>query len=81
MNKLIIFDLDGVLVDSKDIHYNAFNSALSKIGHQYVISEEDHKNIYNGLPTTEKLKILTKKTGLAESLYQKIWDIKQEFTM
>ena len=25
--KLLIFDLDGVLVDAKNIHYNALNKA------------------------------------------------------
>jgi beta-phosphoglucomutase-like phosphatase (HAD superfamily) len=28
MVKLIIFDLDGVLVDAKNIHYEALNKAL-----------------------------------------------------
>ena len=31
MIKLIIFDLDGVLVDAKEIHYQALNTALSNI--------------------------------------------------
>ena len=31
MTKLIIFDLDGVLVDAKEIHYNALNKALKNI--------------------------------------------------
>ena len=28
--KLVIFDLDGVLVEAKNIHYNALNEALGK---------------------------------------------------
>jgi beta-phosphoglucomutase-like phosphatase (HAD superfamily) len=28
MTKLVIFDLDGVLIDSKDYHYEALNQAL-----------------------------------------------------
>ena len=39
MTKLVIFDLDGVLIDSKDYHYEALNKAL---GPEYVISREDH---------------------------------------
>lgn len=37
MNKisLIIFDLDGVLVEAKNIHYDAFNKAL---GEKYSIN-------------------------------------------
>lgn len=81
MDKLIIFDLDGVLIDSKTLHFDAFNLALKEADPSYVISKEDHKNIYEGLPTTEKLKILTIQKNLPESMYQKIWDIKQKHTM
>lgn len=80
MNKLIIFDLDGVLVDSKDIHFNALNKALESIDKKYTISFNDHKNIYDGLPTNAKLKILTQKNGLDPSLYNQIWKLKQEIT-
>ena len=30
--KLIIFDLDGVLVEAKNIHYEALNDALFFVG-------------------------------------------------
>lgn len=80
MNKLIIFDLDGVLVDSKDIHYNALNTALAKIDHKYVISYDEHINVYDGLPTKTKLKILSQKTNLDKDLYNKIWKDKQDIT-
>lgn len=80
MSKLIIFDLDGVLVDSKDIHFNALNLALKDIDQKYVINIEDHLKIYNGLPTKEKLKILSEKTGLDKDLFEKINKQKQEYT-
>ena len=57
--KGLIFDLDGVLVDTKKIHYKALNIALLKVGHKE-ISYNDHLNIYDGLPTTRKLDILCK---------------------
>jgi beta-phosphoglucomutase-like phosphatase (HAD superfamily) len=31
MKKLILFDLDGVLVDAKKIHFDSLNKALLKI--------------------------------------------------
>ena len=31
MIKLIIFDLDGVVVDARELHYNALNKALESI--------------------------------------------------
>ena len=61
MSKLVIFDLDGVLIDSKDYHYEALNQAL---GEKYSISREDHVSIYDGLPTIAKLELLTKNKGL-----------------
>ena len=78
MTKLVIFDLDGVLIDSKDYHYDAFNQAL---GDEYAISREEHVTIYDGLPTRKKLEILTKKKGLPINLYDKIWNKKQEISL
>jgi HAD superfamily hydrolase (TIGR01509 family) len=80
VDKVIIFDLDGVLVDSKDIHFNALNNALESIDAKYIISANDHKSIYDGLPTKIKLQVLTQKTGLEESFYKKIWELKQRIT-
>lgn len=76
--KLIIFDLDGVLVDAKIIHFNALNEAL---GHNYEITWEEHLSIYDGLKTNQKLEILTEKKGLPIGRYKEIWDKKQEFTL
>ena len=61
MIKLIIFDLDGVLLKSKEIHFKAFNEALMKIGNdinvgsQFCITWEEHLSIYDGLKTKKKL--------------------------
>ena len=60
MIKLIIFDLDGVLVESRELHYIALNKALSEIGDQYTISKEEHLCKYDALTTTQKLKKLLK---------------------
>ena len=34
--RLIVFDLDGVLVDSRPLHYHALNEALAEIDPIYV---------------------------------------------
>jgi len=57
---MVIFDLDGVLVDACEWHRIALNEALEEIC-GYKISLEDHYKIYNGIPTRKKLEILTNK--------------------
>jgi HAD superfamily hydrolase (TIGR01509 family) len=75
--KLIIFDLDGVLVDSREMHYKSLNNALSTFGNQYIISRNEHLSTYDGLSTTTKLNMLTKNKGLPVELHNDIWKLKQ----
>lgn len=77
--KGLIFDLDGVLVDTKKIHFDALNTALrsAKID---PISFKDHLNIYDGLPTIEKIKLLNKKKKIGDKIIKKIIKIKQQNT-
>jgi HAD superfamily hydrolase (TIGR01509 family) len=81
MNKLFIFDLDGVLIESRDIHYEALNRALEKVDRKYLISLEEHLSSFDGLPTSKKLSLLTNKKGLPVDAYQQIWEDKQKFTI
>ena len=77
--KGLIFDLDGVLVDTKKIHFDALNFALKTLNIEQ-ISFKDHLNIYDGLPTIEKLKILNKKKKLKKKHFKKIINLKQNKT-
>ena len=81
MNNLVIFDLDGVLIDSREMHYEALNSALSAVGEQYVINKEEHLSVYDGLPTSRKLAMLTERKGLPVELHNTIWENKQKATL
>jgi beta-phosphoglucomutase-like phosphatase (HAD superfamily)/dTDP-glucose pyrophosphorylase len=81
MNKLVIFDLDGVLIDSREMHYEALNRALDKVSVDYVISREEHLSVYDGLPTSRKLAMLTEKKGLPVDKHQQIWEDKQKETL
>jgi beta-phosphoglucomutase-like phosphatase (HAD superfamily)/dTDP-glucose pyrophosphorylase len=76
-NRLFIFDLDGVLVDSKEIHYNALNQALMLVDKKYTISLEEQRETFEGLTTNQKLQILTNSRGLPEYKYDLIWKNKQ----
>jgi HAD superfamily hydrolase (TIGR01509 family) len=77
--KAVIFDMDGVLIDAKEWHYEALNKSLSLFG--YHISRYDHMVTYDGLPTRKKLKMLTLERGLPEELHPFISEIKQKFTV
>jgi HAD superfamily hydrolase (TIGR01509 family) len=81
MIKLVIYDLDGVLVELKDSHFHCLNEALSECAPGLEISLEEHYKIYDGLPTKEKLKLLTRYKKLDESLYGKINKGKQQYTL
>jgi HAD superfamily hydrolase (TIGR01509 family) len=81
MIKLIIFDLDGVLVDAKKIHYNTLNQALSEIDSKFIISEAEHLSIYDGLKTNQKLDLLTKNKNLDKKYHDQIWNTKQKLTI
>lgn len=80
MIKLVIFDLDGVLVDTRDLHFEALNEALRKVSEKYVISRTDHLNKFDGLSTYKKLDMLSKERGLPKCDHEKIWNRKQSIT-
>lgn len=80
MIKLVIFDLDGVLVDMKDMHFQTLNDAIKEFDESFVISYQDHISIYDGMKTLDKLKLLSKNKGLPENLHNIIWLNKQEKT-
>src|ERR1700761_5771085 len=77
--KAIIFDMDGVLVDAKDWHFEALNRALKP--HGISISREEHLQKYDGVPTRKKLEILSAETPLTPALQESIYVNKQVYTM
>lgn len=79
MIKAVIFDLDGVLIDARDWHYQALNRALSLFGLE--IPRDDHLVTYDGLPTRKKLEMLTLERGLPAELHPFINRMKQKYTM
>ena len=80
MIKHIIFDLDGVLVNARELHFYSFNKALEHVDKKYVITKQEHFSTYDGLPTNKKLEILTQLKGLPIESYESIWTKKQEYT-
>lgn len=79
MIKAILFDMDGVLIDAKDWHYLALNKALKLFGLE--IERQDHLETFDGIPTREKLKILSKRHGLPTELHSFLNKLKQQYTV
>jgi beta-phosphoglucomutase len=79
MNKAVIFDMDGVLVDARDWHYEALNRALEVFGLD--ISYQDHLTSFNGLSTRQKLDKLTETQFLPVELHSLISNTKQNRTL
>ena len=79
MIKAVIFDMDGVLIEAKDWHYEALNKALNLFG--YNISRYEHLTKFDGLPTKDKLNILSTEYSLPYELHSFINEMKQNYTM
>lgn len=77
--KAIIFDMDGVLIDAKEWHYEALNRALNIFG--FSISKYEHLVSYDGLPTKQKLEMLSKEKGFPKKLHSFVNEIKQKYTL
>tara|TARA_R110000796_G_scaffold98253_1_gene205695 strand:+ start:8939 stop:9544 length:606 start_codon:yes stop_codon:yes gene_type:complete len=78
--KAVLFDLDGVLVDACEWHYEALNRALKDVVN-YTIDRDSHEKIYNGIPTLTKLSILKEMGIIREEDFTKISDLKQWYTI
>ena len=77
--KAVVFDMDGVLIDAKEWHYEALNKALALFG--FSISRQDHLLAYDGLPTRKKLEMLSLEKSLPVGLHDFINEMKQIYTM
>ena len=78
--KLVIFDLDGVLVDACEWHRLALNMSLLEVCN-YEIPKKEHFSTYNGIPTKVKLKKLSELGILKNSEHKKVYDLKQKYTI
>ncbi len=79
MIRAVIFDMDGVLIEAKEWHYEALNKALELVG--YIITREEHETTFDGLPTKKKLEMLSVKYGLPARLHGFLNEMKQQYTM
>lgn len=75
----IIFDLDGVLIDSLDIHDRALHEAFSAITKINLHKEELFK--YRNYPTSYKLKKMQESFNMSDKDIELIKSLKQKYTL
>ena len=81
MIKTVIFDLDGVLVEAKKLHYDCLNESLIEEGHKFIIEWNEHLSLYDGLKTNQKLDLLHSNKGLPKESFLRVWERKQKLTL
>jgi len=77
--KAVLFDMDGVLIEAKEWHYESLNKALALFG--MPISRFDHLTTFDGLPTRTKLEMLSLERHLPIELHEFINEMKQLYTL
>lgn len=77
--KAVVFDMDGVLIDARDWHYEALNDALRIFDAE--IDRVEHLSRFDGLPTKVKLRHLSEDGRLPLHLHPMVEAIKQERTL
>jgi beta-phosphoglucomutase len=80
MIKAILYDLDGVLVDATEWHYESLNLALEQVKN-FKIKRDEHIQTFNGLPTMRKLEILLEQGRVEKNDFNSIWQKKQDLTI
>ena len=77
--KAVVFDMDGVLIDAKEWHYDALNKALNVFGEE--IQRGEHISIFDGLPTKTKLALLSEYGRIPNGIHTFLNELKQKYTM
>ncbi len=77
--KAVLFDLDGVLTDTRELHFTALADALNELGIH--LSMEEHRKNYDGLPTYKKIELIAKKHSLDPNSIKLLNEEKQKRTL
>jgi beta-phosphoglucomutase len=75
--RAIVFDVDGVLVDATDWHFEALNRALEPFGTS--ITRQEHETEFLGLPTAVKLERLIQQGRLSPKAAPTIAQLKRSY--
>lgn len=74
--KLCIFDVDGVLVNTRELHYPATAAALAEYGCGYSRQEDED---FGTIPTRQKLNHLVESGRINIEDVDNIWDLKDDY--
>ncbi len=74
----ILFDLDGVLVNTTYLHYETFRDALQYVKPDILLTWEEHEQKYEGMSTSLKLKHLKEQGILTDEEGKRLFHKKQE---
>ena len=81
MISVVLFDLDGVLVNTKELHYEAFNDALAFVkGDTARIPYDVHIKEFDGIPSACKVSKLIDAGAIKEEDIKPILQKKRELT-
>lgn len=78
--KCVIFDLDGVIVDTRNLHFKSFRDSVQTLVPGFTVSE-DWYHSYDGISSRQKLDILTRESGLPRESHDDIMSMKEELTL
>ena len=78
--KCVLFDMDGVLVNSRVLHFETFRDALKEVA-AIDLTWAEHEKVMDGLPTKKKLAMLIEKGTLTAEQAEKVYTKKQELTL
>jgi HAD superfamily hydrolase (TIGR01509 family) len=79
--KAILFDLDGVLVNSRVLHFETFRDALEEIKPGYNLTWSQHEAEFDGLSTRSKIGKLISKGVIQLVQSDFLYDKKQTLTL
>ena len=74
MIKAILYDLDGVLVDATEWHYESLNAALKEVC-GFIINRDEHVSTFNVIPTIKKLEILHEQGRIEKKIFKSIVEV------
>lgn len=79
--KSILFDLDGVLVNTRVLHFETFRDALHEENPTLTLTWSEHEKEFDGLSTRLKIQTCIAKGWITEAQAERLFQKKQQLTL